>query len=137
MYVIIMYFIIDQIQDRICCLLNTVSFFLNWCHLRYQKSVIKSFWKNKVRQLFQNWSFATFNSRFRIFWKMIFGKMVKFSKSDHSNARWKPLNFLQKLLSIITLFRCKMKWHFMFWFFFNLFKINYVFCVEIFILLKK
>ena len=32
----------------------------------------------------QNWLFATFMARFRIFWKMMFGKMQKFFWYDHS-----------------------------------------------------
>ena len=40
----------------------------------------------QIGQKWQTWYFATFLARFRIFWKMMFGKMQKFFWYDHSNA---------------------------------------------------
>ena len=40
----------------------------------------------QIWQKWQTWYFATFLARFRIFWKMMFGKMQKFFWYDHSNA---------------------------------------------------
>ena len=40
----------------------------------------------QISPKWQNWLFATFMARFRIFWKMMFGKMQKFFWYDHSNA---------------------------------------------------
>ena len=40
----------------------------------------------QIWQKSQTWYFATFLARFRIFWKMMFGKMQKIFWYDHSNA---------------------------------------------------
>ena len=40
----------------------------------------------QIWQKWQTWYFATFLARFRIFWKMMFGKMQKNFWYDHSNA---------------------------------------------------
>ena len=40
----------------------------------------------QIGQNWQSWYFATFSAKFRIFWKMIFGKMQKIFWYDHSNA---------------------------------------------------
>ena len=48
----------------------------------------------QIRPKWQNWLFATFMARFRIFWKMMFGKMQKNFWYDHSNACQKCPNVL-------------------------------------------
>ena len=45
--------------------------------------------KDRVIQIWQKWQtlyFSTFLARFRIFWKMMFGKMQRLFLYDHSNA---------------------------------------------------
>ena len=74
----------------------------------------------------QNWCFATFSARFRIFWKMMFWKMAIFFHFDHSYAchqrpkvlvhnapMWRQAKNKNKLFSIFSI--QNMNWFFKFW----------------------